>query len=150
MPDWPSAPKERSFIEDDSLWVNIGSRQITVRFQVTYDGGRWTKTIGTTCPSSTTGPQGQTSSGIELTMPDKKGRNLKVTVDVEHLFPSRPSKMGQECVPLQGSHRSTLAKVLKIRKTPQTASLESVSGNGGERWEEELSNLCVVEKVVKS
>lgn len=144
FPEWPFAPEQTSFLLDSSLWTAIGSRQIHVRFRATYDQGRWTSRIGVTCPSAHTGPQGQTETGaVALEMTNKKSARVTDVVDVQHLYPAPPTKKNLDCVPLQGDHRSRLAKVWKINQIAQTATLVSHSSNS-EKWDEKLDNLCWV------
>lgn len=146
FPDW-TAPEAPSFILDEDLWKSIGSRQIHVRFQATYDQGRWLNRIGTTCPSASTGPRGQTSNtSIALEMTDKKSKRITDVVDVKHLLPAPPAKKDVLCVPLQGDHRSVLARVIKINKNSHTATLVHFHANSGS-WDESLDNLCWVGSV---
>lgn len=146
FPEWPSAPKEPSFLFDSSLWTSIGSRQIRVRFAGTYDEGRFYGKV-ITCPSKHTGPQGQTDAGeVALEATNRKTRRKALMVDDKHIHPLPPTCKNVDCVPLNGDHRGQLLRVLKINKTAQTASVvaHSSTSNHG-RWEEDLNNLCVVE-----
>lgn len=153
LADWPSAPEERSFLLDKSLWAHIGTRQIVVEFKASYEGGKHTNRYARTCPTDSTGPQGQVSSdGLALTWTNNKGTRVYDIVNVEHLSRVPPKKKAVECVPLDGGHRSMLATVLKITKKTSTAFLESVSVSTQqpqttEKWQEDLDNLCVVEQV---
>lgn len=77
-------------------------------------------------------------------MTDKKSKRITDIIDVKHLLPAPPAKKDVDCIPLKGEHRSELAKVLKITKKSQTATLVSWHSNSS-MWEESLDDLCWVE-----
>lgn len=145
------APEEISFLMDDDLWKNIGTRQIHVHFLPTYNEGRWVGRIGITCPSKSTNSRGLASiDGFALRMSNKKSQIVHDIVDVKHLLPAPPAKRGVECVSLDGDHCSLLATVIKINKKADSATLEcNLIGCGPtatkEKWEEPLNNMCWVE-----
>lgn len=122
-----------------------------MRFLATYESGSMTDRLAITCPSASTGPQGQVNTDkIALKMSNKKTKIVHDIVDVKHLLHAPPAKKDLQCVPMKGDHRGKLATVAKINKKSKTASLVYSHLNSEQvemavAWDEPLDHLCWVE-----
>ena len=143
FPDWSStAQAPSSFLLDDDLWRSLGSNQIHVRFEVSYDGGRWAGRNALTCPSASTNSRGIAATDeVAVELKDKKQKRVTLVLSCMHLKPCPPCKKEQCCVVLGGEYRSELVEVTKINKRSGTAT---VRHSDAALRDQPLDGLCWV------
>ena len=143
FPDWtPTSQAPSSFLLDNDLWKSLDSKQIHVRFEATYDGGRWFGRNALTCPSASTDSRGLVGTGeVAVELKDKKQKRVTLVLGVAHLKPCPPSKKGQYCIILNGEHRSEVVEVVKINKRAETATIQHAYAG---IYDARLEDLCWV------